>query len=234
MKVLLVEDSPEIVESLALCFELRWPEAELVSVSEGKKGLKVVTTEPPDIVILDLGLPDMDGLDVLRQIRSFSKVPVIILTVRGKEMDKVMGLEMGADDYITKPFSPTEFLSRVKAVVRRSEIPESLINEKPILMGELRVDFAACEASVAGKPLNLSPEAYKLLLETLVHKNGHEAKFEELPSISSPSISIENQTDQTRTPMGHIVYGLKSIYGSWVQKARQLIPGKHHENTPTP
>jgi DNA-binding response OmpR family regulator len=233
MKVLLIEDSPDIVESLALCFELRWPEIELVSVAEGKKGLKVVTTEPPDIVILDLGLPDIDGLDVLQQIRSFSKVPVIILTVRDKEMDKVKGLEMGADDYITKPFSPTEFLSRVKAVLRRSQMSESKVEEKPVLMGELRVDFTACEASIAGKPLNLTPEAYKLLLETLVQKNGHEPKIEELPLQELPPISMESQTVQTRTPLGQFVYGLKSFYGLFLDRARHLIPGKHHEHTPS-
>lgn len=230
MKVLLIEDSPDIVESLTICFELRWPEVELISALNGKKGLKVVTTEPPDIIILDLGLPDIDGLDVLRHIRSFSKVPVIILTVRDREMDKVKGLEMGADDYITKPFSPTEFLSRVKAVVRRSQIPESQVDEKPVVMGELMVDFTAREVSVAGKRLNLTPEAYKLLVETLVQKNGHETNAEEIPPIP-----VESQTVQTSSTRDNFAHRLKSFYGLCLHKARHyLIPWKQHERTPTP
>jgi len=166
MKVLVIEDNPEIVQSVGLCFELRWPGAQLVFASEGQKGLQLMETECPDIVILDLGLPDMDGLDVLQQIRSLSNVPLIILTARGEEMDKVSGLEMGADDYIVKPFAPAEFLSRVKAVVRRTlptEPQAGQASEKPFVRGKLRIDFAARDAYMGDKLLKLTPSEYNLL-----------------------------------------------------------------------
>jgi DNA-binding response OmpR family regulator len=171
MKVLVIEDNTEIVQSVALCFELRWPGASLISASEGEKGLELAETELPDVIILDLGLPDMDGLEVLHHIRSFSDIPVVILTVRGEEMDKVKGLEMGADDYIVKPFSPAEFLSRVKAVLRRTQMPEPKVEEKPLVRGKLMIDFAAREVNIEGKPIKLTPSEYKLLCQ-LVRNEG--------------------------------------------------------------
>jgi two-component system KDP operon response regulator KdpE len=120
MKALIIEDDPQIVESVSLCFELKWPEAEFISSLDGEGGVELTKKENPDIVILDLGLPDIDGFEVLRRIRSFSDVPVIILTVRKEEADRIEGLELGADDYITKPFSPGELMARVKVVLRRS------------------------------------------------------------------------------------------------------------------
>jgi len=171
VKVLVIEDNPEIVQSVGLCFELRWPGAELISASEGEKGLELAGSEFPDIVILDLGLPDMEGLDVLQQIRSFSNVPLIILTVRGEEIDKVKGLEMGADDYIVKPFALAEFLARVKAVVRRTQMFEPQPGEKAFIRGKLRVDFDAHEVSVGNKPVKLTPSEYNLLCQ-LVRNEG--------------------------------------------------------------
>ena len=119
MKVLLIEDDREIVEAISLAFQIRWPEAELIPTRLGQKGVELVESESPDIVILDLGLPDISGFEVLQQIRLFSQVPTIILTVRADEADVVKGLEWGADDYITKPFRQLEFLARVKALIRR-------------------------------------------------------------------------------------------------------------------
>ena len=119
MKVLLVEDDREIVEAISLAFQIRWPEAELIPTRLGQKGVELVESESPDIVVLDLGLPDISGFEALQQIRLFSQVPTIILTVRADETDVVKGLEWGADDYITKPFRQLEFLARVKALIRR-------------------------------------------------------------------------------------------------------------------
>ncbi len=122
MKLLLIDDSPEVVESVSLCFELRWPEVNFISADEGAKGIELVRAESPDIVVLDLGLPDMDGLDVLSQIRLFSDVPVVILSVRGAEADMARGMELGANDYIVKPFNPTELLARVKEVLHHANV----------------------------------------------------------------------------------------------------------------
>ena len=106
MKALLIEDSQEIVNVVSLTFGLRWPEATFLSADEGAKGIKMVETESPDIVILDINLPDMSGFDVLERIRLFSDVPIIILTVRGLQIDELKGLEFGAEEYIVKPFCP--------------------------------------------------------------------------------------------------------------------------------
>jgi len=163
LRVLIIEDNPEIVQSVVLCFELRWTGVEVLSTAEGKIGLKMAEEESPDVVILDLGLPDIDGLDVLREIRSYSNMPIIILTVRGEELDKVKGLEMGADDYIVKPFAPAEFLSRVKAVMRRSQPLDVRSDEEAYVRGKLRIDFAARELTVGSKLVKLTPSEYKLL-----------------------------------------------------------------------
>src|SRR3972149_9617659 len=120
MKVLIIEDDPDVVEVVQLCFELRWRHSQALVASTGAQGIELVESESPDIVILDLGLPDMDGLEVCRQVRSFSDVPIVMLTVRDSEVDIVKGLEMGADDYITKPFRHIELLARVQAVLRRA------------------------------------------------------------------------------------------------------------------
>lgn len=127
--------------------------------------------ESPDIVILDLGLPDLDGFDVLRQVRAFSDVPIIILTVRGEEINKVKGLELGADDYIVKPFAPAELLARVKAVLRRSQMPELRGDEKPIVTPKLSINLATREIIREGRIVKLSPTEFNLLYQ-LVRNQG--------------------------------------------------------------
>lgn len=125
MKVLIIEDDEDIIGIISVAFKIRWPEGELVSTRLGEEGIEMVETESPDIVILDLGLPDISGFEVLKQIRLFSTVPIAILTVRGEEADIVRGLEWGADEYIVKPFRQLEFLARLKALVRRQGPPDS-------------------------------------------------------------------------------------------------------------
>jgi len=117
------------------------------------------------VIILDLGLPDIDGFQVLEQVRGFSDVPLMILTVRGEEMMKVRGLEAGADDYVTKPFSPVELLARLRAMTRRTQAPakESDYHIKPFIRGKLRVDFSSGEISIEGKPVKINPREYDML-----------------------------------------------------------------------
>jgi DNA-binding response OmpR family regulator len=117
--VLLIEDDDEIADLLELVFEKEG--FRVIHASSGEKGLEILTRRSPRAVLLDLGLPGMDGMEVCRRIRSSSDVPVIMLTARDDEIDTVLGLEMGADDYVTKPFSPREVVARVKAVLRRAE-----------------------------------------------------------------------------------------------------------------
>ena len=121
MKVVVVDDSAEIAEVVSLCFKLRWSGANVLAACDGSSGLQIIEAETPDMVILDVGLPDMSGFEVLQEIRRFSQVPVIMLTVRGEDTDIAKGLELGADDYVTKPFSHIELVARVQAVLRRSQ-----------------------------------------------------------------------------------------------------------------
>ena len=163
MKVLVIEDDKEIVDAISLAFQIRWPEAKVVSTRLGQKGVEMVESESPDIVILDLGLPDISGFEVLRQIRRFSTVPTIILTVRAEEADVVKGLEWGADDYITKPFSPRELVSRVKAVLRRTEGPSGGMHGLIEIDDRLKIDFDRREIWLEGKIVKLRPTEYRLL-----------------------------------------------------------------------
>ena len=137
MKALMIEDDREIVETVSLAFQIRWPEAGLLSTHLGENGIELAATESPDIIILDLGLPDVSGFDVLEQIRLFSVVPILILTVRSDETDIVKGLERGADDYMVKPFKQLELLARVRALTRRKSLPEE---RTPLVCGPLRFD----------------------------------------------------------------------------------------------
>ena len=117
----MIDDEPDISEIVRLTFGLRWPEAEVLNVSTGEAGVDAASTLSPDLVLLDVGLPDIDGFEVCGRIRSTSDVPIVMLTARHEEVDKVRGLELGADDYVTKPFSHIELLARVRAVLRRAE-----------------------------------------------------------------------------------------------------------------
>jgi two-component system KDP operon response regulator KdpE len=137
--ILIIEDSQEIVEALTLALKIRWPEANIVSTDKGEQGIKMVEDKSPDMCILDLGLPDISGFDVLKAVRLFSVVPIIILSVRGDEKDVFKGLELGADDYIVKPFRHLELLGRVKAVLRRRV---NCAQKQPIICGAFRLSPA--------------------------------------------------------------------------------------------
>jgi len=152
-KVLIIEDDPEIVSFVKVAFEIRWPEAELISTSLGEEGLDLVETENPDLVILDVGLPDMDGFDVLRGIRLFSSVPVVVLTVKSDEADMVRGLEWGADDYVVKPFRQLELLARLKVQLRRRDPADE---EAPVVCGALRLDPTTFQLTYGGRDIGLT------------------------------------------------------------------------------
>ena len=120
LKTLIIDDDPDIAEAVALCFEIRWPETEVLIAADGRRGLDLFREQGADFVILDLGLPDMDGLDVCRELRAQSDVPIVMLTVRDGRNDIVRGLECGADDYITKPFDQMELLSCLSCLAASS------------------------------------------------------------------------------------------------------------------
>jgi DNA-binding response OmpR family regulator len=163
MKILLVDDAPEVVEAVRLGMLLQWREVEVLDAGTGPVALEMVEREMPDLVLLDIGLPEMNGYDVLREIRAFSDVPVIMLTAQDNTMDKVKGLELGADDYITKPFDHLELLARIKAVLRRLDMSAPSSRTPSFHAGDLEVDFAAQEAHLKGVRVDLTPTEYKLL-----------------------------------------------------------------------
>ena len=179
MKVLVIEDDPGIIEVVSLCFQLRWSGATVLSASSGGKGIELVETDSPDVIILDIGLPDMDGYQVLKEVRRFSDVPVLMLTVRAEDTDIARGLELGADDYITKPFSHIELIARVQAVLRRAQGVAVSDDERPFTGGKLSVDFSRNEVSIDGKPVKLTSTERKLLYH-LIRNEGRILSHESL------------------------------------------------------
>jgi DNA-binding response OmpR family regulator len=172
VRILVVDDAPEVAESIEIGLSLQWRDVEVLRAANGADALAVIERERPDLVLLDIGLPDLDGYHVLKEIRAFSDVPVVMLTARDERMDKVKGLEIGADDYVTKPFDHLELLARIKAVLRRAQMPVPVSRAPSFRAGDLEVDFAAQEARLRGERLDLTPTEYKLLFH-LVRNAGH-------------------------------------------------------------
>ena len=170
MKVAIIEDTEEIVESIKLCISIRWPESIVLSTPRGHEGLRLVQSESPDVVILDLVLPDGHGLDVLKDMRTWSEVPVVIVSVKGDEMSRVKALEMGADDFLVKPFSHTELLARLRAVLRRTQMPSPRRDAGVIRAGNLTIDLGSGRAFVDGREAELTTTEWKLL--TFLARNG--------------------------------------------------------------
>jgi len=136
VKVLIIEDAPEIVEAVSIIIEMRWPESKIISTALGEQGIDLAGRESPDVIILDLNLPDIHGFDVLKRVRLFSDIPILILTVSSDETSIVRGLEGGADDYVVKPFKQLELLARIQGALRRYESQ----GDKPLTYGQLRFD----------------------------------------------------------------------------------------------
>ena len=174
MKILVVDDEPDVVESIRLGFALQWREVDVLGAATGDVALDIVEREAPDLVLLDIGLPGQDGFEVLRELRAFSDVPVVMLTARDDAMDKVKGLELGADDYVTKPFNHLELMARVRAVLRRHDMPAPASRAPSFRSGDLEVDFARQEARLRGEHVDLTPTEYKLLYH-LVRNAGSRA-----------------------------------------------------------
>lgn len=164
MRVLVIEDDPDILEVITLSFRMGWPQVTILSTPEARKGVEMVKTQSPDIVLLDLLLPDMNGFQALAEIREFSNIPLIVVTVKGEEIDRVRGLELGADDYIVKPFSYMELLARARAVLRRSNAVGTAV-PTTFEHGGLAINFKSQEVRVNGEEVNLTPIEYKLLCE---------------------------------------------------------------------
>jgi two-component system, OmpR family, alkaline phosphatase synthesis response regulator PhoP len=165
--ILVVDDEPKIVQ-LAQDY-LEHAGFAVVTAHDGKAALASARGKRPDLVILDLGLPELDGLDVARTLRAESNVPIVMLTGRSEESDKLVGLELGADDYVTKPFSPKELVARVRAVLRRLERPK--LSSELIAVGDVRLDVPRMRVTRSDRAVELTPTEFELLA-TLAREPG--------------------------------------------------------------
>jgi DNA-binding response OmpR family regulator len=166
-RILIVEDEPNMVAGLRDNFEFEG--YEVITAPDGVAGLQRALSEAPDLVILDVMMPRMSGLDVCRRLKAERPaMPIIMLTARGQEVDKVVGLELGADDYVTKPFSIRELLARVKAVLRRANISSPQLDHYEF--GDVRVDVRSCQVSRQGRTLEFSAKEFELLKYFLNHR----------------------------------------------------------------
>ena len=179
MKLLVVDDAEEVIEAVTVSFSLQWRETEVIGAGDGETALDLIEQQHPDVVLLDIAMPGMDGFETLRRIREFSDVPVIMLTARDDVLDKVKGLELGADDYVTKPFDHLELLARVKALLRRLDMPQPTSRAPSFRSGDLEVDFAAQEVRLRGETVPLTATEYKLLYH-LVRNAGRVLRHETL------------------------------------------------------
>ena len=158
--VLVVDDEPQIVQLVRDYLEHGG--FKVLTATDGSAALRTASTQRPDLIILDLGLPGMDGLDVTRSLRRNGEVPIIMLTARTDESDKLVGLELGADDYVTKPFSPKELVARVRSVLRRSEAART--PNDVIRVADVELDIPRMQVTVAGKSVDLTQTEFQLLV----------------------------------------------------------------------
>ena len=202
-RIVVIEDEPEISRFLETALEAQG--YAITAVPNAKDGIKVSSTHPPDLIILDLGLPDMDGKLVIKAIREWSQVPIIILSARDQEAEKVLALEMGADDYLTKPFGTPELIARIKVALRRASRKEQP-EEQRYAFKFLSVDFLKREVLLKGKAVAMTPTEYDLLA-ALARKAGQ----------------VVTQSELLRTVWGKNAEENDHYLRIYVQKLRQKI-----------
>jgi DNA-binding response OmpR family regulator len=205
--VLVVDDEPTLVATLR--YNLEREGYKVVAAGDGEKAISLARAERPDLMILDLMLPAVDGLEVCRILRREMNVPIMMLTARAAEVDKVVGLEIGADDYVTKPFSTRELLARVRALLRRTAVPS---DDEVMVSGDLRVDMKRREVTRNDRPLELKPKEMELLIY-FVRNKGRAFTREQL----------------LREVWGYDFYGdsrTVDVHVSWLRQKIEEQPGK--------
>ncbi len=181
MKFLVVDDDKPIIEAVTIGLQFQWQDAKVFTAQDGDEGIRIFLDVAPDVTLLDVNMPYMNGFDMLQKIREVSDAPVLMLTARGDEMSKVKGLEMGADDYLVKPFSHLELFARIKAVLRRSELQAPVSAAPSFVSGDITVNFDSREVTVKDDLIKLTPTEYKLLYQ-LVRNAGRVLPFDMLLS----------------------------------------------------
>lgn len=163
MRILIVEDDPDAAEAMELSLGLGWPDSKIVVAESGNAALPCLANEKLDLILLDINLPDIDGYELCRRIRGNSDVPIIMISARDAEIDKVKGLELGGDDYITKPFGHLELLARIKAVLRRVNKIQPSTDERVIEFDNITIDFNRHQVLIDNVLIELTPTEYNLL-----------------------------------------------------------------------
>ncbi len=190
LRILVVEDEPAIVDNIQ--YALETDGFETISCSSGIKALEFLDREKVDLIVLDIGLPDMNGFELCKDIRKKGNIPVIFLTAKTDEVDRVVGLEIGADDYVTKPFSPRELTARIKAVLRRT----GTAGQRPPSNSVFQVDESRRQITYLGKPLELSRYEFNIL-KTFIRRPGHVFSREQLMDMAweEPESSLDRTVD---------------------------------------
>lgn len=181
MKFLIVDDDKAIVEAVTIGLQFQWQDADVHSADDGEEGWRKFIDLSPDVTLLDVNMPYISGFEALQRIREVSDAPVLMLTARGDEMSKVKGLELGADDYLVKPFSHLELFARIKAVLRRTDLPAPISAAPSFVSGDIAVNFGSHEVTLRGQPVKLTPTEYKLIYQ-LVRNAGRVLPFDTLLS----------------------------------------------------
>lgn len=189
--ILAVDDEPRVLKLLKANLESSG--YKVLTAADGEEAIELVERQLPNLVILDLMLPKVDGYAACSRIREFSSVPIIMLTARSAQVDLIHGFEVGADDYLTKPFSVTELLMRVQAVLRRSAWPEEIVSRQGFRTGPIEIDFAQHRVTVDGEPVKLTPTEYRLLTYLAMNANRVILHRELLRAVWGPEYGDETE-----------------------------------------
>lgn len=190
-KILVVDDEPRYLRLLEA--NLLTEGYDVLTASDGLQAIDTFSSNPVELILLDVMMPRLDGFATCQRIRQYSNVPIIILTARGEEQDRVKGLDLGADDYLVKPFSATELLARVRAVLRRSQVSKESGQERFFEHGDLRIDFARAEVWTGNQPIFLSATEYRLLLQFAHHVGKIMTAEELLTSVWGPEYKTDKE-----------------------------------------
>ncbi len=226
-KILIVEDERDIRH--ALQYNLKREGYDVVCASDGKAALAAFQKSKPDFVILDIMLPHVDGLEVLRQIRRESSTPVLILTAKTKEMDRILGLRLGADDYMVKPFSVGELIARIQGILRRASVVSDGAADGQLTIGSMQVDWARYDVAISGHPAQLTPKEFALL-KLLIDAKGKVLSREHILE-SVWGHDKQSQLD-TRTVDQHIARLRRKLKGERERIATVATAGYKFVSTP--
>jgi DNA-binding response OmpR family regulator len=180
LRLLIADDSPDIAEVVTFGTRMAWPDCQVSVASSGAEALELFAAEPADLIILDVAMPTPDGFEVCQRIRQVSEVPILMLTVRDATIDKIRALDLGADDYLTKPFDHLELMARLRSLIRRSHLTQQSLSAD-VVAGDLAINFANRSVWLAGREVRLTATEYRLLEELVRHAGG----------VLSPQILLE-------------------------------------------